>query len=222
MGAVSGALTFTRFFVRGELPEDLRGRFVKNLRLRVLEPLRVEEEETERVGWCCMGRTHDLELRHDEVFQGGYLCVGLRLDRWKVPSNLVKVHLAEATEQALAAGGKEKLSKREKDELKRRITLRLKKKTLPSMRSYDVVWNLDTGVLLFWSQSARLHLELSALFEATFGLDLVAESPFVAAMECGLSEAQLDALSGLEEQPIWARPLVIEYDLTGDEGEDDF
>lgn len=219
MGALSGALTFTRFFVRGELPDDFRSKYLKNMRLRVLEPLRVDEEDTERVGWCVLGRTHDLGLDHNNVFRDPYLCVGLRMDRWKVPAGPLKIHLEEAIERRLAETGKDKLSKREKDELKARVSLRLKKKTLPTMRSHDLVWNLDTGVMLFWSQSARLHEELGALFEATFGLDIVAESPFVAAVECGLEENQLEALSTVDETLLWQRRKPVEHTEQEEEGE---
>ncbi|MCA9626139.1 MAG: recombination-associated protein RdgC [Myxococcales bacterium] len=199
MGALRGALSFTRFFVRGELPDGFRDRFMKNIKLRKFEPLTAEDEESERSGWCVIDRVFDLEFDHEKVFYNSYLNLGLRVDRWRVPPALLKAQLQEAEEELKAKKGLNKLGRAQKADLKQRITIRLRKRTLPTMRAYDLSWNLDTGVLLFWSNSRRLHDELAALFEKTFGLNIVPESPFMAAVECGLTDEQLYVLRGVEE-----------------------
>jgi len=50
----------------------------------------------------------------------------------------------------------------------------------------------------FWNQSARLVEILGELFEATFGLDLVPESPFTAAARIGLTEEHERAFAMLQ------------------------
>jgi hypothetical protein len=57
------------------------------------------------------------------------------------------------------------------------------------MKVVDLSWNLDTGVVRFWNHSARLVETLGEIFEDTFRLDLVPESPFTAAARIGLTEA---------------------------------
>ena len=205
MGALAGSLTFTRFFVRGELPKRFRDKFVENIRLRSFEPLAPESEEEEHVGWCAVGRVLDLELDHEKVFYNSYLNLGLRMDRWRVPGALLRAHLAEAEHEALAKSGHEKLGKREKAELKARIITRLRKKLMPSMKLVDMSWNLDSGVVRFFNQSPRVHEQFMALFEQTFSLELTADSPYVSAERLGLGEAELDALSRVEASTLGGR-----------------
>lgn len=205
MGALAGSLTFTRFFVRGELPRRFRDKFVENIQLRTFEPLTPESEEQEHVGWCAVGRVLDLELDHEKVFYNSYLNLGLRMDRWRVPGALLRAHLAEAEHEALAKSGREKLGKREKAELKARIITRLRKKLMPSMKIVDMSWNLDSAVVRFFNQSPRVHEQFMALFEKTFSLELVTDSPYISAERLGLRDAELQALSGTEASTLGGR-----------------
>lgn len=205
MGALAGSLSFTRFFVRGELPKRFRDRFVENIQLRSFEPLTPESEEQEHVGWCAVGRVLDLELDHEKVFYNSYLNLGMRMDRWRVPGALLRAHLAEAEREALEKSGRDKLGKREKTELKARIVTRLRKKLMPSMKLVDMSWNLDSGVVRFFNQSPRVHEQFMALFEKTFSLELVADSPYISAERLGLREAELHALSGIEASTLGGR-----------------
>ena len=107
MGLFKGALTYSKFHVRGELPEHFADRFVESIRLRAFRPLTPSEDEDERVGWCSIHHPLDLELDHHKVFVNEYLNLGFRLDRWRIPSNLKKAHFAEAEAELLATLGRE-------------------------------------------------------------------------------------------------------------------
>lgn len=205
MGALAGTLTFTRLFVRGELPKRFRDTFVENIQLRTFQPLTPESEEQEHVGWCAVGRVLDLELDHETVFFNSYLNLGMRLDRWRVPGALLRAHLVEAEREALEKSGHEKLGKREKAELKARIVTRLRRKLMPSMKIVDMSWNLDTGVVRFFNQSPRVHEQFMALFEQTFSLQLAADSPYISAERLGLHDAELEALSRVQASTLGGR-----------------
>lgn len=204
MGAFGGPLTFSKLWVRGELPEGFRDRFVKHLRLRTFQPLSPEDDADERVGWCVVGSPMDLELGHENVYYGSYLAVGVRVDRWRLPTTVLKAEIAEATRAALAKSGRERLTKAEKDDLKLRVSSRLRKKVLPSMRAADFVWNLDAGVAYFFNQSAKAIEQLGVLFEQTFGLELALDCPYLAAVERHLSDAELEVLAAVEPAPLHA------------------
>ncbi len=125
----------------------------------------------------------------------GYLNLGLRVDRWHIAGPLFKAHFAEAERERLAKRGRDKLGKKEKEELAAAVSRRLRKQIVPTMKVVDLSWNLDAGVVRFWSQSPRLCETLGEIFEATFGVDLVPESPFTAADRLGLAEAHARAIS---------------------------
>ncbi|MBN2192800.1 MAG: recombination-associated protein RdgC [Polyangiaceae bacterium] len=204
MGALAGPLTVAKFTVRGELTDDFHTTFLKAIRHRAFKPLTPDEEAEERIGWCAVGSPLDAELSHDAVFYNSYLNLGLRIDKWRLPATLLKAELNDAIAERLQKTGKERLGKTEKDELKDRIATRLKKRILPSMRHFDLVWNLDSMVLWFWSQSQKTQEQLSVLFEQTFGLELVLHSPYVAATALDLTESEAQALSTVEATPFHA------------------
>jgi hypothetical protein len=204
VGALSGSLTVSKLFVRGDLPADFKKTSPDRVRLRAFAPLEPDEDVDERVGWCVIASPLELKLDHEQVFWGSYVNLGLRIDRYRLPPALLQAHFQEACREALAKSKREALSKSEKKELMARVSLKLRRKVLPVMACYDFSWNLDTMVAYFWSQSARAMDRLSALFEATFGLELMTNSPYVAARERRLNEAQLGALDAAEPTPLHA------------------
>lgn len=205
MGAFNGSLTYTTFHVEGELEPGFRERFLKEIQRKAFRPLTVEEEREEAIGWVAIDHPFDIELDYDKVFYNSYLNLSLRIDRWRIPSPLFKAFFTDAERQHLAETGKEKLSRREKEELKAVVTASLRRQIMPAMKTIDISWNLDTGVLKFWNQSERIHEVFDDIFETTFALRLVQRTPYIVAAHAGFDEEQLDALSLLEPTPFHAK-----------------
>jgi DNA recombination-dependent growth factor C len=128
-----------------------------------------------------VGQPFELALTPEKVFTGPYLSLGLRIDRYRFPPAVVNAELEQASRALREKRGQERLSRGQKDELKQRVISSLRKRYLPRMQAVDLVWHLDRQELYFWSQSSALHERLAALFELSFGLELVLDSPFVAA-----------------------------------------
>lgn len=208
MGAFSGSMTFSTFLVRGELPRDFRMRFLEGIRRDAFRPLVPEEETDESVGWCSIQHPFDLDLTLDKVLFNSYLNLGLRSDRWRIPASLFKAHFTERERDVLASKDRDRLTKREKAELKAAVTSTLRRQILPAMKVVDLCWNLDTGVVRFWSQAKGLVETLHELFTETFGLSLVQHSPFVLARSSGIDDDSIALLTTLEPTPFHA--LVLE------------
>ncbi len=201
VGAISGSITISRFFVQGELPARYQDRFLKSIRLRAMQPLTADCEEEERVGWCVPGDALDLDLSAQKLFSETAVTLGFRVDKWSIPRALFNAHFNEAKTLKLAQTGREKLTKREKDELKFRITRKLKRKLIPTTRHSDVVWLVDSGVLWFWNRSARAKEDLTQLFEQTFSLTLHEASPFIVAREL-VPAPRLEGASQIEQSSV--------------------
>lgn len=197
MGVFSGSISYSKFFVRGDVPKRFQAPFMKAIRLRTFAPLEVDAEEDSSVGFCAPGNALDLDLSQDKVLFNQYVVLGLRIDKWRIPRTLFRAHYDQAEAELRARSGKEKLSKKDKDELKVRIQRRLRKKVLPSMRAFDLLWDVDRKVTLFWNRSPRVKEELMALFEQTFQLRLDEVSPYVAAKAL-LDDRQMARIEGLE------------------------
>jgi recombination associated protein RdgC len=186
LGALRGNLTYSRFFIAGDVPDDLAGVSMRRIRASASQPLVPEEDVNERHGWCSIEDPMDVELDHEKVFFNEYVCLGLRIDRWVVPKPLLNAHLRDAEAALLQRKGLERLGKKARAELKLFVLKKLRRNLIPATKSIELVWNSGTGVARFFSQSPRVHLLVQELFEKTFRLKLVPESPGTAAERRGL------------------------------------
>jgi hypothetical protein len=198
LGARGGTLTFTRFFTQGALPKDLRRKFLEAAKLRVFAPLKPEDEALEASGWCVMERPFDLELDSAKMFHDSFVLLGFRVDRYRIPGALLKSQIADEEQRQLARGKKTKLSRNEKLEIKDRVVMRLRKKVIPTSKAIDLCFHLDSGVVLFFGHSKRMILDFMALFEKTFGLPLLEDSPHAAATRAELPKDLARALKQIE------------------------
>lgn len=198
MGALRGSLTFSRFYVVGDLADDLPGWSLKRIRAGVCQPLVPDEDAPEKHGWANVEDPFDTDLDHEKVFFNEYVVLALRVDRWVVPGPLLKAHLREAEEKVLEKKGIEKLGKKAKADLKVMVVKRLRRQLVPVTRSVDLVWNVNTNVALFFSHAKKQHELVQALFEKTFRAQLLLESPGTAADRRGLSKAEADLFENLE------------------------
>jgi len=198
MPAMSGSLTYARLFVEGALPEDYREHFVDALRARAMKPLDADDEAQERSGFCTFGDPYELELSYERVFYNNFVNLGFRTDRWAIPPALLRANVREAEQIYLEKKGRERLSKREKSEIKDLVLRQMKRQTAPVVRVVDLSWSLDEGLVRFFSHSQRPILAMSDLFHKVFGLKLVPEAPYTLAARLGLSPAQEAAWVTLE------------------------
>jgi recombination associated protein RdgC len=198
LGALRSSLTYSRFFVAGDIPDDISGASMKRIRSTAFRDLVPEEDDASRHGWCSLQDTMDVDLDHEKVFFNEYLCLGLRIDSWIVPKPLLTAHLRQAEAALLERKGLERIGKKAKAELKLMVLRKLRRQLVPSTKSIDLVWNTRTHVARFFSQSPRIHLLVQELFEKTFGLRLVPESPGTAADRRGMDERASKRWDNLE------------------------
>jgi hypothetical protein len=205
VSALRGSLTYARFYVQGNVPDDFRERFMRSIRLRAMRPLEPDDEELERSGWCKIGEPFATDLAYEDVFFNAFVNLGFRTDKWALPGSLVRRHLKEAEEAYLQKKGRERLSRREKTELKILVGKKLRKNTAPATRMVDLSWSLDEGLVRFFGHAPKPGAAMMELFSKTFGLTLVPESPYTLAARIGLSKAQERAWQDLE-------PVVLASD----------
>lgn len=184
--------------MKGAPPRDFRQRYLKAIRLRTFVPLKVDDENVESSGWCVMERPFELEFDAGNVYEDQFLVLGLRIDRFRIPAAIIRSQLQQEEQRLLAQSGKNRVSRNERLELKDKIVLKLRKKFTPSTRVLDMVWDLDAGVVMFFTHSRRTLADFAALFEKTFGLELEEDSPYLAASRGGLPESLVRRLTDVE------------------------
>ena len=193
MPALKGSLTYARLFVEGDVPDDFRERFMRSVRLRAMKPLEPDDEDLERSGWCKLGEPFALDLAYDDVFYNEYINLGFRTDRWAIPGPMLRSRVREAEAAYLEKKGRERLSRKEKAELKMLVARKLRRQVSPASRVVDVSWSINEGIVRFFSHSPKPAGTMTELFHKTFGLKLAAESPYTLAARLGLSKAQENA-----------------------------
>ena len=198
MPALRGSLTYARFFVDGDVPEDFREKYMRAIRLRAMKPLQPDDEELERSGWCKVGEPFEIELRYEDVFYNEYVNLGLRTDKWRLPASMLKQRVREAEAAYLEKKGRERLGRAEKTELKEMVARKLRKQTSPATRMIDVSWSMNEGVVRFFSHAEKAGAQMMEIFTKTFGLRLVPEAPYTLAARLGLSKAQESTWEELE------------------------
>lgn len=199
MPALRGSLTYTRFFVEGVLPDELHTRLLKAIRQKVMRPLEPDEEALERSGWCRIGEPMELELEFEDVVYNNYVNLGFRTDRWVIPGPLLRTKMREAERAYLQKKGRERITRKERAELKELVSKRLRRQMEPRTTAVDFSWSLDEGLVRFFSASPKLGALLEDHFTKTFpSLRLVPESPYTLATRLGLSKTASAAWDEME------------------------
>lgn len=199
MGVLSGTLSYMRYFVEGQPPDDLNA-FVERLQLYATPELTPDHEEEQVTGWAIVDRVLETEFRREAVIHNEYALFCLRIDSWKIPGPLLKAYQTAAERNYMLEHNREKLGKRERSQIKEVVRKDLKSKLLPSLAAYDVCWHIDKGLIRFWSLSSKANEAFIELFEKTFGLHLVPQTPYTLAERFGLDEEQLAEMAKLEPQ----------------------
>lgn len=181
MSALSGSLTYSRFFVDTKPSKD----FMRAIRHRVIQPLTSQDEDLTRTGFCAISEPFELELNPTNVIYENFINLGVRTDRWVFPSSLIKARVREAEAVYLEKKGRQRLSRHEKTELKLAVQQKLKQKLTPQIRAVDLSWSLDEQLVRYFTHSAKSIANMLELFEKTFHIKLVPEAPYTLAALSG-------------------------------------
>ncbi len=207
LGVLKGAISYAKFQVKGELPDEMHQKFMARIRTRTFKVLTPEDQDDVAVGWVPVERPYDDEIsfRTDGVFFGSYLNLAMRLDQWKFPSTLIKAKMAAAERAYMQKTGKERISKAEKAELKDLVERKLRRDGVPVTKTVDFTWNTVTGELRFFGRSKVILEHFLELFEKTFSVKLVPSAAYTIAMSLGLPKGLEAALATVVPSVLHAR-----------------
>ena len=200
MGAFQGGLTYRQYYVIDPLPQSWKDTFQQGLSQLAFKPIDLNSEEERAVGWASALFPLDIELSSEMYLFNEYMVLAMRVDTLTVPGPLVKIQ-TEAEIRRVRLEDNRELNRYAKAEVKERVKKALRHKTLASIKTFDMVWNhiseKQPSMVRFFSANEKLNLEFQELFEDTFGLRLVPDCGFTAALhaDLGLTEEQLERLN---------------------------
>jgi recombination associated protein RdgC len=187
MGALQGTLTYKLFYVQGELSETWQEEIVEKIKQRAFEPLDPDADEEERYGWVPIETPLKVEFELHKVVFDHFLNLGLRQDKYAIPSALLKAHIEEAERVYMQENSKERLSKFEREDIRDLVRKQLKRLMLPRMGVIDMSWDVQSKRVRFWSQSNKSCELFQGLFEDTFGLKILPANPYIDALQLELA-----------------------------------
>jgi len=178
MGFISNSSSFTRYWVKDQLPADYRQRYAEQIRRYAFREIEEDSDLERSIGWVNIMNVMDNEFRGEEFFKGEFIALSLRIDTRRVPGQVLKNFCRKAEEEIKAEQGKDFLSKAQRQEIRDLVRYKLLKRAIPNTRTFDMVWDLTCGKLLFSSTTESVCLEFLELYKKTFDLTLEQLFPY--------------------------------------------
>ncbi|MFH1487598.1 MAG: recombination-associated protein RdgC [Pseudomonadota bacterium] len=198
MGLIIGSGSFTRFTVEGTVPEEYRSTYplrISRFAFRSLDELSDQERSA---GWVNIMDMFDGRFMAMEYLKEPCIAMSWRVDTRKVPSKALKQYCREAEEAVKEKEGLEFLPKNRRQDIKEGMLAKLIKRAIPQSHTYDMIWNLQTGVVIFGATANKLCDEFAEFFLKCFGLNLKTIFPYSIASQVlekeGMDPGVLDGL----------------------------
>jgi len=197
VGILSATVSITRYKVEGKIKEPVPETVFKALKENPV--LEIDGDVSEKaVGWTSFDTPLNPDFGGSSFDFGSYLVFSLRIDKKTIPPKVLKKYCAQEAEKRLAGTGRAYLSKDEKQSIKEYVTNLLNRRIPATPNVYDLLWNLEAGRLLFFSNLKAANEELETLFSKSFKLSLIRLFPFTMAdLATGLSPEDRDILHKL-------------------------
>ncbi|MFT7582175.1 MAG: DNA recombination-dependent growth factor C [Myxococcota bacterium] len=205
MGALSGTLSTTAFYVQGDLPEDFREAYIDSLKKLQFTEVNPSADQEESLGWVNIADPFDTDFDLNKVVWGSYVMATIRHDLIRLPAAAFKLMLQKRIREYMDDQSKESISKAERENLSDELERELKHRVLPAIRTYDVVWNMDRGVAWLFTTNKKVVELFVDLFEETFGLHAHERNPYSIVEQMGLDDAHMERVLEIEPAAMAAR-----------------
>ncbi len=178
MGLLTGAASFTRFFVEGDLPENFWDFVADRVRANCFQDIDDTMDEYS-VGWVSVANMFDAEFAYSSYAAGDYVALTMRTDERKVSPAVLKKFAMKEELRIQREKEVPRLSRAARLEIKERVRAELVRLSAPVPATYDLCWNLSDSTVLFFSTSRKAVALLEDLFKETFGLSLILQIPWL-------------------------------------------
>ncbi|MFC1863238.1 recombination-associated protein RdgC [Thermodesulfobacteriota bacterium] len=178
MGLIRGSASFTRFFVNGKPPENYLGDYLERITRFSFHKLDEYSDEERSTGWVNIMNIFDNDFSGKDFFMHPYIALSWRIDTRKVPRDALNQQLVEAEQEIKENEELEYLPKERRRELKDFLQHQLLKRAIPKTNTYDMVWNLDSGIIICACVNAKLCDEFAEIFLKTFEIPLGSMFPY--------------------------------------------
>jgi DNA recombination-dependent growth factor C len=212
MGAFQGTLTYRQYRVNEHLPPNWQRTVREGLMEHIAREIDPNSDDERSSGWCDPQFALSPTLSLEQCMRDEYLFMGMRVDTLTVPKRILTVYCEREERRMMRELNKEALTRYERAEIREKVEKSLRKRTLPSIKSTEVVWNWELGYVRFFSTNKSLNEEFVELFEESFRLTLTPEFAYTLAHDpdLGLDAEILNQLDIIEHTPFVNQELLFE------------
>lgn len=198
MGLMHGSAGFTRYMAEKTLPHDFKEGLSETIARYAFRDLDEKSIDERSAGWVNIMDMFDNRFAGIEFLKEPYIAVSLRIDERRIPPTALTQYCREAEENIKEEEHLEFLPKSRRADIKEGVRLRLLKRAIPVARTYDMIWNTVTGLVVFGCTSAKVCDEFISRFFHTFNLQLQPICPYTLAERYVAQEGNsLNLLDGL-------------------------
>ena len=198
MGLISGSGSFTRYWVDCTLSENFMEDLPKKIARYAFKNLEENSFDERSIGWVNIMDILDHRFSAMEYLKEPFIAMSFRVDKRKIPQTALKQYCQEAEEKIKELEQVEFLPKMVRQEIKEDARNRLLKRAIPVANVYDMIWNIQKGIVIFGSVNNKLCDEFADFFLKTFELQLQPIFPYALAGRLFEKEGiSVDALNSL-------------------------
>ena len=218
MAFISGPVSYQRFYVTGSIPSEADDKFMAALNEKTFGKIAMLADETQ-VGWIGSRHLFETELEADSICSGRFVQLGMRLDKLKIPANVLKAYIRMEEETALQASGREFLGRQEKRRAKDVAVLRAEQEAKDGryrrISSFPVLIDLETSSVYLGNLGGAVGEKFMQLFADTFGVALEPADPERVATRLLLAANNSRALENLLPSHLIRPPEGADAALAG-------
>jgi len=189
MGLMQTSGSFTRFLVDGPLPEAFHDECRQRIPRFAFKGIDESSQDERADGWVNILDMLDYTFAGMEYLKEPYLAMAWRVDVRKVPSSALKHYCREAEEKIKEMESLEYLPKARRQEIRDMVHAKLLKRAIPRSQAYDMIWNLQTGIILFGGTAPKVCDEFAGFFNQCFELPLRTLFPYFMAEQIANAKA---------------------------------
>jgi len=190
MGLLSRTTNFVRYSVEGKLPDnfwEFAAERIAQFSFRDID----DTFDEYSIGWVAVDNMFDNSFAHASYAVGDCIALSMRIDERKVSKNLLQKYSLKEEERLKKEKQIPRLSRNQRVQIKEDIRLKLVKKSLPFPSVYNLCWNLANSTVFFFSTSTKAQSVLEDFFKECFGLTIILQVPYLAAVHLlNLSEQE--------------------------------
>lgn len=201
MPFLSPTVTFTRYMVTDALPDNFWENALDAISSRCFREGAAGVQEMS-AGWASAREPFKEEITMEDIGFSDYLLLSLRVDKRSVPASLLKKMCSIEERRVMQERQLNRLASRMRKEIRERIRLQLLAKSLPVPSLHDMVWNISTGSVLFFSRQDKICGLLEDMFKTTFGMPLKPVIPYTLGLSLIDPEAGLQAYEQIRPEAL--------------------